>query len=51
MMRLFNCSAQTINMTIVDLPRPAWKVLPPRKWQVALTVVGIVLTALVFALT
>jgi hypothetical protein len=35
---------------IIELPRSAWRVLPPNKWQVALTVAGIVVAAMAYAL-
>jgi hypothetical protein len=51
-MKLFKCDArrQQMTLTIVDLPRPAWRVLPPGRWQVVLTVAVIVVTALAWAL-
>lgn len=50
-MRLFKCNTQTINLMVIDAPRHSWKVLPPKKWQVALTVASIILTAIVWSLT
>lgn len=38
-------------LNIVDLPRSAYHVLPPRRWQVALTLAAIVLTAVTWAVT
>lgn len=38
-------------LDIIDLPRSAYTVLPPRRWQVALTMAAIVVVALVWAVT
>lgn len=38
-------------LDIIDLPRSAYTVLPPRRWQVVLTVAAIVVVALVWAVT
>lgn len=35
-------------LNIVDLPRNAYHVLPPRKWQVVITLAGIVATAILW---
>lgn len=43
------CQTRTIRFDIVDLPRTSWRYTPPSKWQVALTVAGIVLTAVLWA--
>lgn len=48
-MKLFNCS-QAFTCEIIELPRSAYQVLPPRKWQIALTVAGIILAAVVWSL-
>lgn len=57
-MKLFNCNTQRIpqgdcqrlvTFTLVDLPRHSWHVIPPRRWQIALTLAGIVVTAIVWA--
>lgn len=48
-MKLFKCS-HSFTVEVVDLPRHSWKVLPPAKWQVVLTVAGIVLAAVVWAI-
>lgn len=50
-MKLLKCTQATLTLEVVDLPRHSWKVLPPSKWQVVLTVVVIVVTALVWSLT
>lgn len=36
---------------IIDLPRSAYRILPPHRWQIALAVAAIVVTALVWAVT
>lgn len=36
---------------IIDLPRNAWRVLPPSRWQIALAVAVIVLIAVAWAVT
>ena len=38
-------------LDIIDLPRSAYTVLPPRRWQIALTLAAIAITALVWAVT
>ncbi len=38
-------------LEVIDLPRDRWSYLPPAKWQIALTVAGIVATAILWALT
>lgn len=47
-MKLFKCDAAGMTFSIVDLPRKNWHVLPPRKWQMALTFAGIVITAVLW---
>ncbi|MBE7474893.1 MAG: hypothetical protein HS114_37645 [Anaerolineales bacterium] len=44
-MRVLSCSAK-MTLTLVDLPRSHYRLLPPRRWQVALTLAGIVSHAL-----
>ena len=36
---------------IIDLPRSAYRILPPHRWQVALTLAAIVVTAIFWAVT
>jgi hypothetical protein len=36
---------------IIDLPRNAWRVLPPSRWQIALAVAAIVIVAVTWAVT
>lgn len=36
---------------IIDLPRNAWRVLPPARWQIAVTVAVIVITVVIWAVT
>lgn len=38
-------------LDIIDLPRSAYTILPPRRWQVALTMAAIVVSALIWAVT
>ena len=47
-MKLF-CTTPHITLTLVDLPRRSWRVLPPRRWQVVVTVVGIVVAAILWS--
>lgn len=47
-MKLFKCNAQ-MALKVVELPRRNWRVLPPKKWQIALTMAGIVIAAVVWA--
>lgn len=49
-MRLLKCSA-SMTLTIVELPRQAGRVLPPKPWQVALTLAGIVVTAILWSVS
>lgn len=37
-------------LEIVDLPRTAYHYLPPRKWQVVITLAGIVATAILWSI-
>lgn len=46
-MKLFKCDT-TVTLTIVDLPRSAYQVLPPRRWQVIATLAVIVVTAVLW---
>ena len=39
----------TLNFDIIDLPRTAYHVLPPRRWQVVITLAVIALTAVVWS--
>jgi hypothetical protein len=50
-MKLFRSNAKTIKMNIVELPRQSWSYLPPKKWQIALTVAVIIVSAVVWAVT
>lgn len=49
-MRLFNCDTQTINMTIVELPKTSWRIIGrrPSKLTVMMTLAGIVISAIAF---
>lgn len=47
----FFCNTHTINLQIVDLPRNAYKVMPPAKLQVIATFVVIVAVALLWGLS
>ncbi len=38
-------------LNIVDLPRSAYHVLPPHRWQVALTLAAIIVMAVIWAVT
>lgn len=49
-MKLFKCDAAHMTFSIVDLPRRNWHVLPPRKWQIALTVATIIVGAILWGL-
>lgn len=49
-MKLFKHSSQ-MTLTIVEVPRQSWRVLPPRKLEVALTLAGIVIAAIIWAVT
>lgn len=49
-MKLFKCDTKRMTLTIVDLPRQNYRVLPPKPWQVALTLAVIVVGALAWAL-
>lgn len=44
-MSRYICLSHTVTLEIVDLPRSGWRYLPPRRWEVALTLAGIVLAA------
>lgn len=46
-MRLFKCNAQ-MTLTLVELDRSSWKVLPPKRLTVALTLAAILIGALVW---
>lgn len=50
-MRLLKCSQAALTLEVIELPRQGWKVLPPRKWQIALTIAVIVVTAVIWSLT
>lgn len=50
-MKLFNCNTRQATITMVDLPRTAYRHLPPKKWQVALAVVSIFVSSVLFAVT
>lgn len=50
-MRLFKCDTQQVTFTIVDMPRNSWQVLPPKKWQVIITIATIALTAILWSLS
>lgn len=41
----------TLNFDVIDLPRTAYRVLPPKRWQIALTVATIAVSAILWALT
>lgn len=47
-MKLFKCSTR-MTLEVIDLPRKSYRILPPRPWQVALAVVGIVVTSILWA--
>jgi hypothetical protein len=47
-MRLLKCSQPSLTLEVVELPRQSWRVLPPRRWQIALTLAVIVVTAVVW---
>lgn len=47
-MKLFRCDTQRMTFDLIDLPRRNWRVLPPGKWQIVLTVAGIVVTAILW---
>lgn len=47
-MRLFKCETKGMTLELVDLPRSNWRVLPPKKLTVALTLAGIVITAVLW---
>jgi hypothetical protein len=49
-MKLFNCNSKTISLKVIDLPRSHWRLIPPRKWQTVLTVVGIIAISILWAL-
>lgn len=48
-MRIFKCTSK-MTLEIVDLPRGNWSYSPPRKVEVALTLIGIVATAILWAI-
>ncbi len=48
--RLFKCDIETPIITIIDLPRQNWRYCPPDRWQVAMMVVGIIISAIIFAI-
>ncbi len=50
-MKLFKCDTKGMTFELVDLPRHNWRVLPPKKMTVALTLAGIVITAVLWAIT
>lgn len=47
-MRLFKCDTQRMTFSIVDLPRRSWKVLPPKRWQIALTLAGVIVISILW---
>ena len=49
-MKLFKCDTQHMTFSIVDIPRQSWRVLPPRKWQIALTLAGVVVISILWGL-
>jgi|GEM_PF-7013218 len=40
-MKLFACTAPKMTLTIIDLPRTEYRILPPRRVKVAFTLAGI----------
>jgi hypothetical protein len=48
-MKRFKSLAHQPTLTIVDLPRQSWRLLPPRRWQVVVTLAGIIITAVMWA--
>lgn len=48
-MKLFNCDVKQEVFEIIELPRSNWRHLGPRKWQVVLTVVVIVVGAILWS--
>lgn len=48
-MKFFSTS-KVIDYKIVELPKNCYKVMPPKRLQVALTLVGIILTAITWSL-
>lgn len=49
-MRLLKCtSQQAFAVEVVELDKSCWKVLPPRKWQIALTLALIVVTSVLWS--
>lgn len=50
MMKLFKCDTAKMTLTIVDIPRQNWRVMPPSKLAVTLTLAGIVITAIVWGM-
>lgn len=50
-MKLFKCNTQTMRLEVVELPRQNWKVVPPAKLTVIITLGVIVVTALVWGLS
>jgi len=48
---IFLSNAQTMTLTLVDLPRSNWRILPPRKWQVYLTILVILTITLTWSLS
>jgi hypothetical protein len=47
-MKLFRCTTPHITFDLIDLPRQSWRILPPRRWQVVLTMAAIVVAAIVW---
>ena len=48
-MKLFKCDAAHMTFSIVDLPRKNWHVLPPCKWQIALTLAGVIMISILWS--
>ena len=48
-MKLFKCDTQHMTFNLVDLPRKNWHVLPPRRWQIALALAGVIVTAILWS--
>lgn len=49
-MKLFKSVSKTIDIKVVDLPRSHYKWMPPKKWQIALVIIGIIVTSFVWAI-
>lgn len=46
----FKCDTKTISMMVIDAPKGSWRVLPPKRLQIVLTVVSIIVVSLVWSL-